>query len=924
MQNCNKAWWMGGKGVVLKDHCGEDVQILGYKDAYIHLMKLELDGDLVDVKNVAHFSGGDFYASIVVDQTDGNIVLSGTTADKDICGLPDVDDCLYAVNTLIKLDADDLDMIWQQHYNAYGEGNCAFGLIQTADGGFVQVGNNELDEGETETFNIVRYTPDCQAGATFDLDGDHTLTSDETWNGSNKPDPYRIRGNVIIPNTKKLTISGITVEFAGTKNTPGNTKSGITVEGGGRLIVNDGAVLKGIDCGGEQMWDGITALGSPTSAYGGNQAVVVLTGDAVIENALRGVVLGGTAWENVESVVPPPTGSSVGTLLTNTYRDDQAYGGGRLFAAGAGFLNCARGVVWNPQPNYSNLSALYDVDFAFTGPLADPLYKPASDALGAPILAEMGCRLRSVRDITFEGCTFINSASGGLFDYQRQRPSGMYATDSKFSFVAGSADPNFELLYIGIEGNAGFGGLPATMNISGKFSQVYQGLVLRNNIAPYVSGSSFSLIPDVADSDDGDPAGIHAVGTQGITLTDNTFDSDAGYKSYGTHINNSLGNGGAKVEFNTFTDFYVANRFEKDNSSLQTHCNTYTGDVGDFSWEVRGTLANQINIANSSYFPDNKFLWTCGSPLLDITSQNALSYYERAQTLTNSGSILLCYDNQVTVIPGTGLPTSPNCTLEDPCPDPPNCSTLATQYAGNDKALTDRNDLLNAYVRMGNRAVSDSLYLPGMTRAIDLLEDRDEQEDKRILTATYAALEDYTAAETELGDVDDTDDETADFIALYTVLIDAGKDGRDAYHLNAADFEAIAELMDHNTAAAEQVRVIDHIVNGNYHPLFVEQDEARPAEREESGFQGSIPAAGILVSPNPFIKTVRFTAPTGAGIQYLTISDPHGQVLYRHTSRTGETTMTWKPEKLPQGLYFYTCRLSNGEVQNGKLAKTDQ
>src|SRR5262249_17665465 len=156
---------------------------------------------------------------------------------------------------------------------------------------------------------------------------------------------------------------------------------------------------------------------------------------------------------------------------------------------------------------------------------------------------------------------------------------------------------------------------------------------------------------------------------------------------------------------------------------------------------------------------------------------------------------------------------------------PPDCEGLLTEYGTSEGALPIRNSLLNAYVKMPADAVSDSLYLPGITRSITLLDDREQQEDIRLLAATYAALGDYETAEDYLGDIDEIDDESEDFVDYYSVLICAGKDGRDAYHLTALEFASLESLMDHTTSIADQVRVLDHVLNGVYHPLAVEPDE---------------------------------------------------------------------------------------------------
>ncbi len=435
------------------------------------------------------------------------------------------------------------------------------------------------------------------------------------------------------------------------------------------------------------------------------------------------------------------------------------------------------------------------------------------------------------------------------------------------------------------------------------------------------SSSSFTNIPDETDGDSGDPAGVHSTGTQGITLSGSDFSSDANYSNYAARIDNSLGTGGAKVEFNTFTDMNVANLFEKDNSALQTHCNTYQGDVGDVSWSVKGALANQGNALNPlAPKPDNKFLWDCGSPLLDINNSNAqpFSYFERLESPANTNSIVKCTEN-VTIFYDVSDAGAPSCVIEDPCPNPPYCNTLATAYTNSGHALPYRNDMLNAYVRMPPTAVPDSLYLPGTTRGMDLLLARNQQEDKRILTATYASLGNYSAAQQFLQQVSGASAEDQDFIAYYSVLINAGLAGRDAYHLTASEFAQLAPLMTHSSTVADHVKVLDHVLNGIYHPLSAKPETgARPGNRDEPSTAPMV-SKNLSVFPNPFSQDLRFVASDGVSITGLTITDISGKAIYARTFKDTETSVNWQPNSIADGVLLYRCILSNGETVHGKL-----
>lgn len=260
----------------------------------------------------------------------------------------------------------------------------------------------------------------------------------------------------------------------------------------------------------------------------------------------------------------------------------------------------------------------------------------------------------------------------------------------------------------------------------------------------------------------------------------------------------------------------------------------------------------------------------------------------------------------------------PNCQIVDPCPNPPYCNQLMGLYTSSGNSLPYRNDLLNAYVRMLPSAVADSLYLPGTTRSISLLASRNQQEDKRILAATYASLGNYTTAQQYLQQVTGADTETQDFVAYYTALINAGLAGRDAYHLSASEFAQLAPLMTHNASVSENVKTLDHILNGVYHPLEAETGTGnRPIGRSEEPKDVSL--SGFTVYPNPFSDEVNFIAPNGVFITALTITDISGKVVFERKYASNEQYAIWQASGIAEGILFYQCRISSGKIVHGKL-----
>jgi len=887
-----------------------------YKDAYIYILKIDATtGNLVDAKNVAHFSGGDFTATLIEDRTDHNLVLAGTTADKNICGLPDAEGA--ESNMLIKIDAGNLSTIWKEHYLVDGagiEGTCAFGLIQTSDNGFVIIGNQETENGD-ETFNLIHFASECQSNPSFfDLNGDYSVNlQQEIWSTANKPNPYRVNGNIIIPNGNQLIINGITVEFASTKNKIDNAKSGITVMAGGNLTLRNTAVLKGLNCGSEQMWDGIVALGiTHLSQLPQFQAHVYVSQNSRIENAMRGTVLGNAAWTTEEGSTS--VNGTVGTVSYQNYYETYTQGGGYLEASSSFYRNCGKGIVWNPYTKVSNLSKLTNVSFQCTGTLADPDYQAFNTALGEPVNTETFCEIQSNRGISFRDCKFLNTGSNYL--NPRNKPSGILSMDGHFQMSGGAT--LLQNLYIGINASGIASGIPSAISVKdANFDNCYQSTNLIGTMGSQVEDCAYTAMPNNASLLDGDASGIFCAKSSGYALKSNyLYGND---DNYGI-VSRLSGDNGAQIEDNNLFDFLkLANLFEYDNSNLQTHCNTYQGAVGDASWDVRGALANQINPFDASYFPDNKFLWDCGGPLLDIRSTPSFSYYERTESQLNTSSILKCFSTTVTKIPGSNT-DAPNCLIEEACPNPPYCGDLTNTYNNSGHSLPYRNDLLHAYIRMSPGVVSDSLYLPGISRAITLLANRNQQADKQVLTATYTALENYSMAQQYLQQLPVVTPEMQDFVQFYSVLINAGLAGRDAYHLTTSEFGQLAPLMANNSAVSDQVKVLDHLLNGVYHPLAVEPNTAfRPGERTATETVSTFAIPKLLVFPNPFGDVVSFVPADGVFVTGLAITEISGKVVFEQANIQIDAPILWQPKSISDGVLFYRCTLSNGETMHGKL-----
>jgi hypothetical protein len=105
----------------------------------------------------------------------------------------------------------------------------------------------------------------------------------------------QIRGSIIIHSGGTMVISNSVVSFADTRSW--NDQHNITnptrilVEAGGKLIVKNGSVLKGIDAC-NNMWDGIQVQGKPDKPQNATDQGQVQVLSSTIKDARIGVLSG--------------------------------------------------------------------------------------------------------------------------------------------------------------------------------------------------------------------------------------------------------------------------------------------------------------------------------------------------------------------------------------------------------------------------------------------------------------------------------------------------------------------------------------------------------------------------------------------------------------------------------------------------------
>jgi hypothetical protein len=282
--------------------CSSFSPIQNYLDCDAALIKLGMNGSIIWAKNISHYTGFDFNASFF--KTDNNYYVGGNSIESG-----------YILYRLHKLDLSG-NPVWDRDYKGIDAGHHYSGMMSIAackDEGVLMAGFNHSTL--AEDFFVLKLRSDCQMllasdPNNWDVDG-AVISSPVTWNTDMK-----VKGWVKIVNGGVLRIeNSAVIQFANTteindfdylasnnfiNQTFGNTEpTRITVEPGGQLIIEEGAVLKGLEaCLGEFMWEGIELLGEPSlpQAPLSNQGFCAIRNSSTIMNAVIGVAVGKTEY----------------------------------------------------------------------------------------------------------------------------------------------------------------------------------------------------------------------------------------------------------------------------------------------------------------------------------------------------------------------------------------------------------------------------------------------------------------------------------------------------------------------------------------------------------------------------------------------------------------------------------------------------
>lgn len=529
------------------------------------LLRLDLDGRIELLRNVAHCSGLDFATrarETVAPEAPG-YVFSCTTADAGVVSAEDPTNMLLVKTDLVG------NREWHRAFKGPGTGACAFDMAVTRDGGYVFAGNN-LDN--QDDYALVRLTSGCQAHTPADVENQTVPAgAAETWSTSRT-----VKGTVRVAPGARLTIegSGTRIEFFDTRQINDfdavSRRAGVVVEPGGHLEIRQ-ATLGGLDaCNG--IWEGVRVLGDPARPqlpFRDQGRLVALDG-ATIRDAVVGIHVGGTTYDAEGGLSPTFT-----------------HGGGIVQMSRARLLNNRKGVAFFPyespvpRPGGSP-SSFSDVTFESDAFMRDTAYVTPD---GRRLAANEHLSMFGVRGVRISGSTFRNSIPPAALGADI-RGTGIAAFDATFEVDAGcrriafSPFPRcverqpteFEGLTAGIV--TGTTRFDRRMSVSGsRFASVQQGITSVGQYFDSVADSSFELPAGVA-------MPVHGVlmdAASGFSLRRNTLTAELPLANEGVVLRDT-GSLPSRIQDNTFSSIATGIRTLGANPKVDIFCNTFEGN----------------------------------------------------------------------------------------------------------------------------------------------------------------------------------------------------------------------------------------------------------------------------------------------------------------------------------------------------------
>lgn len=542
---------------------------------------------------------------------------------------------LYCWNSdayIAKFDEND-NMLWRQRY-PFGEFSfnmfpddiraleCLYEIVETQDGGLTVAGNNSENFDDDFIFKIYS---DCNILTTYN-EGDinqagilNLYGASNLWNSNKK-----VRGIIQINDGATLTINNnATIQFADSK--ADNWPTYILVKRGGRLIIEGGAKLTGIEsC--NSMWEGIYVEGtyginhpSPSSLIagsfnvsGGPHGLIKLGGGATIENSRVGINLG----------------------LPQQFGNFPNYGGGIIISEDVNYINNCNDIVFHPF-NKTNIGFIRHCEFVTSSLLLDPI-----ESLKSHIT------LTQVKNVKIRGNSFENST--GMHQYYGVN-RGVGITGIMASFVTNDYPAGFGATAVGTTtGDSNFFtglyyGVYATqgplisdnVTIDGNvFTNNNRSIYLGSTLMAYVNRNTF--IFDVFSN-----YGIYLNGSTGYSVQENTI-TGAGVNELASGIIvNQSGISSNLLYRNTMTSIKYGVKVQGNNGNasngLELKCNTFNTNRYDIAlisqdgipatFKKNQGYCGTANSPANNLFSDPSFVSGATGKQIIVSPDDATNYY---------------------------------------------------------------------------------------------------------------------------------------------------------------------------------------------------------------------------------------------------------------------------------------------------------
>ncbi len=791
---------------------------------------------------------------------------------------------------------------------------CTFGICKTSDGGTVICGNNGKNG---DDYEFIKFSDDRQANFTFSQSGTN-ITSAVTWNTART-----VKGIVTVKSGGTLTIDGATIQLASTYMTNdwltlsqgGGTPTKIVVETNGKLVLKNGATLKGMGtaiCPSgtlESMWEGIVLLGQPTQNPGtAFQGYAEMTTNAKVQNAYVGIHVGSMYYNGDGRAAS--TGNDGGGII----KCQNPVG-----STASHFLNCRRSIWYAPVSNTINPPWQFtNTNFLCDQPMVDINFVDAegNGRIGPAFMVGSWNR----DNLVFNTCTF---KSTGTYP-EINRGHGVENFDARMTFTGST----FQQLYKGVYAQYGTGVTDPTTLTNCTFTQVRHGGHIVGGAFHAATGNTFQQIPVNLFNDAS--YGLRFEGSTNLTVSEtNTFTS-TNSGTYGVIIKDCYGNA-SEVTRNTFTNVDFGVQTEQNNTGLQIRCNGYTGN--DRAWSINpatppntpGLFSNQGVCGQFSNQAGNLFNDPdCPSPGVaesHIRSKVNFSYRSRSGGAYNANEIPTCVSNGpngsngIVSIDLCGSLNSNSAACDPPCT---NCFSAQSIMASANNETEPW-----AQQSMFNQAITLFLQEGDVSSALQVAKEH-FKEDANLYLGILVNSGEWDAAQAKLAEIG-SGEQWKDVATFYQVLIELGQNGKSVMDMGSGQEAKLLAVAKGESVSKYAAQNILGFAKGYVfeRPVEVwksENIEGEPGERSTDKTDSKTAAGWLSLMPNPSSGAVEVRWEPSEGTGTLEVFNLNGMQIICQTVSLQGGMATLSLESQPVGVYLVRLSTTTGSVSR-KLIK---